>query len=73
MSTYPTFSAQIIGQAEKTLNVILGQLLAGTGLTEPQWVALTLTAASDGTAGRDQLTGRVAVLSRSVRRRRGRA
>lgn len=60
MSMYPTFSAQIIGQAEKTLNVILGQLLAGTGLTEPQWVALTLTAASDGTAGRDQLTGRVA-------------
>jgi hypothetical protein len=38
MSTAPTFSTQLIGQTEKTLNAILGRLLAGTGLSEPQWV-----------------------------------
>ena len=60
MSAIPAFSAQVIGQAEKALNAILDRLLAGTGLTEPQWVTLTLTAASGGTTGRDQLVGRVA-------------
>ena len=38
MSTYPVLSARVIGQAEKTMNAILDRLLAGTGLTEPQWV-----------------------------------
>jgi hypothetical protein len=60
MSSYPSFSTQVIGQAEKTLNAILNRELAGTGLTEPQWVTLTLTAASGGTLDRDQLAGRVA-------------
>jgi DNA-binding MarR family transcriptional regulator len=50
MSTSPTFSTQLIGQTEKTLNAILGRLLAGTGLTEPQWVTLTLAVRSSGTA-----------------------
>jgi DNA-binding MarR family transcriptional regulator len=65
MPGYPTFSTRVIGQAEKTLNAILGRLLAGTGLTEPQWVVLTL-AATDGGAtgggatGRDRFTGMVA-------------
>jgi DNA-binding MarR family transcriptional regulator len=60
MPTYPTLSTQVIGQAEKTLNAILDRQLAGTGLTESQWVTLTLTAASGGTVDRDQLIGRVA-------------
>lgn len=60
MSTYPTFSPRVIGQAEKTLNAILGRQLAGTGLTEPQWVILTLAVTSGGTAGRDQFTRMVA-------------
>lgn len=40
--------------------VSLDRQLAGTGLTEPQWVTLTLTVASGGTVDRDQLIGRVA-------------
>ena len=35
MSTYPTLSPRVIGQAEKTMNAILDRQLAGTGLTEP--------------------------------------
>jgi DNA-binding MarR family transcriptional regulator len=60
MSTTPTFGTQVLGQTEKALNAILDRQLAGTGLTEPQWVTLALTAASGGTVDRDQLTGRVA-------------
>jgi hypothetical protein len=60
MPTYPAFTPQVLGLAEKTLNAILDRQLAGTGLTEPQWVTLTLTAASGGTARRDQLASRVA-------------
>jgi hypothetical protein len=59
MPTYPTFSPQVLGLAEKTLNAILDRQLAGTGLTEPQWVTLTL-AASGAATRRDQLAGRVA-------------
>ena len=55
MSTYPSFSPRVIGQAEKTLNAILGRQLAGTGLTEPQWVILTL-AVGGGTAGYEAFT-----------------
>jgi hypothetical protein len=60
MPTYPTFSPRVIGQAEKTLNAILGRQLAGTGLTEPRWVILTLAVTGGGTAGRDQFTRMVA-------------
>jgi DNA-binding MarR family transcriptional regulator len=49
MSTSPTFSTQLIGQTEKTLNAILDRLLAGTGLTEHQWITLTLAFRSGGT------------------------
>jgi DNA-binding MarR family transcriptional regulator len=44
-----------------TLNAILQRQLAGTGLTEPQWITLTLTAASGGSIDRGHLAGRVAV------------
>jgi DNA-binding MarR family transcriptional regulator len=60
MSTTPTFGTPVIGQTEKALNAILHRQLAGTGLTEPHWVTLTLTIASGGTLERDQLIGRVA-------------
>jgi DNA-binding MarR family transcriptional regulator len=60
MSTTPAFGAQILGRAEKALNAILDRQLAGTGLAEPDWITLTLTAASGGTLGRDRLAGQVA-------------
>src|SRR5216684_9213022 len=60
MSDTPAFGTQVIGQTEKALNAILDRMLAGTGLTEPQWVTLTLAAASGGTLGRDQLISRMA-------------
>jgi hypothetical protein len=60
MSTSPTFSTQLIGQTEKTLNAILDRLLTGTGLDEPQWVTLTIAVTADGPLERDQLVSRVA-------------
>jgi DNA-binding MarR family transcriptional regulator len=60
MSTSPTFSTQLIGQTEKTLNAILSRLLAGTGLTEPQWVTLTLAVMSSGTSDLPAFAGRLA-------------
>jgi hypothetical protein len=60
MPAYPTFSTRVIGQAEKTLNAILGRELAGTGLTEPQWVILTLAVTGGGAADRDRFTSMVA-------------
>jgi hypothetical protein len=60
MPAYPTLSTRVIGQAEKTLGAILNRQLAGSGLTEPQWVILTLAVTSGGTAGRDQFTRMVA-------------
>jgi hypothetical protein len=60
MSTTPTFGTPLLGQTEKALNAILDRQLAGTGLTERQWVTLTLTVAGGGTVDRDQLVGRVA-------------
>jgi len=60
VSSYPPFSTQVIGQAEKTLNAILQRQLAGTGLTGPQWITLTLTATAGGSIDRGQLAGRVA-------------
>ncbi|HSC02610.1 MAG TPA: MarR family winged helix-turn-helix transcriptional regulator [Solirubrobacteraceae bacterium] len=60
MSTAPTFSTQLIGQTEKTLNAILARLLAGTGLSEPQWVTLTVAVMSGGTADREAFVSRIA-------------
>jgi hypothetical protein len=59
MSPSTTLTPRIIGQAEKTLNAILFRLLAGPGLTEAQWITLTLTAAG-GATGRGQLVAQVA-------------
>ena len=60
MSTYPTLSTRVIGQAEKTLGAILDRQLAGTGLTEPQWVILTLAVTSGAAVERKQFTRMVA-------------
>ena len=60
MSTYPVLTPRVIGQAEKTMNAILDRLLAGTGLSEPQWVILTLAVTGGGPAERDQFTRTVA-------------
>lgn len=60
MSTDPPFGTQIIGQTEKALNAILDRELTGTGLTEPQWVTLTIAVMSGGTVDRVELASRVA-------------
>lgn len=59
MSTTPTFNAQLLGQTEKAANAILDRLLAEPGLSEPQWVTLSITAMSGGALDRGQLTHRV--------------
>jgi hypothetical protein len=53
------FTTQTIGRAEKALNGILCRELAGTGLTEPDWVTLVLTSIDDG-GPRDALVARLA-------------
>lgn len=58
MATTPTFGTQIIGQTENALNAILERQLAGTGLTEPQWVTLTIAVMGGGTIDRGALLGR---------------
>jgi DNA-binding MarR family transcriptional regulator len=60
MSSTPTFSTQLIGQTEKTLNAILDRLLAGTGLNEWQWVILTIAVMSSGSVEREAFISRVA-------------
>ena len=59
MSTTSTFSAQLLGQTEKAANAILDRLLAQPGLTEAQWVTLTITAMSGATVDLGQLINRV--------------
>jgi DNA-binding MarR family transcriptional regulator len=57
--TTPIFDQRLIGQTEKAMNAILDRLLAGTGVTEPEWVTLVLTAAG-GAASHDEHAARVA-------------
>jgi hypothetical protein len=59
MSTYPIISTRVIGQTEKTLGAILTRELAGSSLTEPQWVILTLALGNGGTIKRDEFTRQV--------------
>ncbi|CAM3671017.1 MarR family winged helix-turn-helix transcriptional regulator [Occultella aeris] len=58
-TTAQTFGTALIGQTEKALNAILDRQLAGTGITEPQWVTLTLTVVSGGAIDRTELIRRV--------------
>ncbi len=54
------FGPQLIGETEKTLNALLRRFLAGTGLTEPQWVTLRLAGLLDGSVGAAVLAASVA-------------
>ena len=64
MSPNPTLSPQLIGQTEKTLNAILERHLSGAGLSEPQWITLTLAVMGGDPIGRDQLARRVATAAK---------
>jgi hypothetical protein len=59
MTMATTFTPQILGQTEKALNAILDRHLEGTGVSEPQWVTLTLAVLSGGTVARQELVTRV--------------
>jgi hypothetical protein len=59
MATTPTLTTQVIGQAERALGALMNRVLARTGGTFYQWVALNLAARSGGTIDRDQLVGRM--------------
>ena len=60
MPTVPSFSAQLLGQTEKAANAILDRLLAEPGLSEPQWVTLSITVMSGCALARGRLAERVA-------------
>jgi DNA-binding MarR family transcriptional regulator len=70
MSTAFGFSPRLLGQTEKALNAFLLRELDGTGLTEPQWVTLTL-AATGGECDRGQFVDRVAGVLKVDRPRAG--
>lgn len=53
------FGTALIGQTEKALNAILERQLTGTGISEPQWVTLTLTVVGGDTIDRTELIHRV--------------
>jgi hypothetical protein len=52
------FGPQLVGETEKTLNVLLRRSLAGSGLDEQQWVTLRVASQHDGPVG--TLASRVA-------------
>jgi hypothetical protein len=53
------FGPVLLGQTEKTLQALLRRTLAGTGLSEPQWVTLRLTTMLDGRVDRAGLISAV--------------
>jgi hypothetical protein len=56
MST-PTLNGQLIGQAERVTRALLDRLLADTGITFTQWVALNVTATADPDDLENQVAG----------------
>jgi DNA-binding MarR family transcriptional regulator len=58
-TTTTTLNPQVIGQAERALGALMDRVLAATGGTFHQWVALTLTTAAGGTIDRGQLLSRM--------------
>lgn len=58
------FGTALIGRTEKALNAILDRQLAGTGISEPQWVTLTLAVVGGGDLDRNELVGRVGAATR---------
>jgi hypothetical protein len=63
-TTSQAFGTALIGQTEKALNAILDRQLAGTGISEPQWVTLTLAVVGGGDLDRNELVGRVGAATR---------
>ena len=53
------FGPVLVGQTEKTLQALLRRTLAGTGLSEPQWVTLRLATMLDGQVDRTGLISAV--------------
>jgi hypothetical protein len=50
MSAAPPLTPQVIGQAESAHRPLLERVLGRSGITFPQWVALTIAAAADTAA-----------------------
>jgi len=59
MSTTPALSTQVIGQTENALGALMDRVLARTGGTFRQWVALNLTMARGGVIDRGLLVSRM--------------
>ena len=60
MSTTPEFGTRLIGQTENALGAILDRQLAGSGMSRPQWITLTVAVMSGPTIDHAQLVSRVA-------------
>jgi len=54
------FGPQLIGETEKTLGAVLERSLAGTGLTERDWVTLRVAELFDGSVDHNGLVAAVA-------------
>src|SRR5260370_3459341 len=59
-TTAPLLTPQIVGQAENAHKPFLVRILAPTGTTMSQWVALTMTAAAGGAVEAEQLAAQIA-------------
>jgi hypothetical protein len=60
VSQSPTFSTQLLGQTEKAANAILYRLLSQPGLTEHQWITLSIAVMNGGDVDTRELTDQVA-------------
>jgi len=58
--TAPTLTPLIIGQAENAHKPLMDPVLAPTGTTFPQWVAMKLAQVAGGAIEREQLVARIA-------------
>jgi hypothetical protein len=54
----PILNPQIVGQAENAHLPVLARILAGTGTTKHQWVALSLITAAGGAVEHTQLANK---------------
>jgi DNA-binding MarR family transcriptional regulator len=59
MTTTPSLNPQVLGQAENAHRGLLDRILAETGITYHQWVALTVTSVRETTISRRQLAERM--------------
>ena len=54
-----TLNGQVIGEAQRAVQVLLDQLLSRTGTTFHHWVALNSIASQGGSATREQIEARM--------------